>query len=271
MQSLAAGIGLMAQSLSMSTSDQAIWPHSPKSLLPLLERYLPYSLSVQSLVAGTQYAEPDQPISTRPSPVLSDDDCISHVWCTFPPSAIDDPPIPFHIMAIVPRPQENTTRSFCSAEAVPHTAGDESTTAKLVTDSFKTLHELYPFVTLAGGVHERWVKPMLKAFDAEERILTWMWLSPKGGSAALTLDETATQARLQKDGLMLDVGREGDAQIVSDPLAGVCHEAENLCRFATQEEPARRYRTTTSSSLTPLSFDQYLRLASRSNRPSAGS
>lgn len=201
----------------MNVHHQDIWPHEPKSLLPLLRKNLPHSLAVHSLIASNDFARPTSPISQEPCPQLEADDAIAHVWCTFPPSALSSPPPIYNMIAIVPRPQEFQTRSFCSAEANLPDPETEAEAVRVVVASHLTLRRMYSWMLLAGGVHERWLSALLEAVGTKSRVDTYLWLSPEGGSPALDLDEAEVQRQLEAEGLILDHGRACDAQIVTRP------------------------------------------------------
>jgi hypothetical protein len=212
-----------------------LYPHAPATLLPLLERHLPYALPVYGPIKTNtcQPVELDPDVSLPQSVGRIDqEDLKSVVWATFPVDKAHDPPEVWAVIVHLPDPQSTQTRFYCSTERtlLSRSGGKNGISAKglegrdrldeqdvavwragqdLVNGAISTIVRASPWIRKIGALNVLWNAEVLAMLGAPVNEVYDIWLAPD-----IESDESEGDEGIDKDGLTLDQCTVEDCEIV---------------------------------------------------------
>lgn len=206
----------------INDAEVTLYPHQPKTLLPLLENHLPYAASLYGTIKTNRW-----PRGTTSSDVslphartkLDQEAITSVVWATFPASKLDTPPEIWGAVIHLPSPQRRQTRSYCSVERALVPKGKELTEEEkhkvwrkgqdLVNGMVKTIIRCSPVIEVLGSVSTLWAEEIWQYVRTDRRPIYDSWFAP------LSASSTSAVKPIKKDGLIVDQARIEDCPMVS--------------------------------------------------------
>lgn len=177
-----------------------LYPHGPATLLPLVRKHFPGSLRVY----GTLTSNPSLPYP---------------VYTNFPSTSISTDTIPdiWVVIVTLPVPLNDQTRFYCSLDQnddIVSERGEETRVAgmKLVRESLEAYRNIVPTKKI-GAIDCLWTKELREVWNLRPGVTYWYWLAQDGISNGTTA--TSERNIANREGLIIDVGREIDVDIVS--------------------------------------------------------
>lgn len=86
---------------------------------------------------------------------------------------------------------------------------------KLVIDSLEAYRIVIPVTKKVGALDTLWTGGLRDVWGLEAKPVYWYWLAPENDSSSQQGSEISERDRISREGLMIDVGREVDVDIVS--------------------------------------------------------
>lgn len=167
-----------------------LYAHEPRSLLPLLEGYLPHSICIVGAIHTT----------------LATSNPLQQVYTSFPPSDVSSPPSLWVAAVALPWPATQI-RVFHILEADPRPKREDvEAGGRAVANAIEDLHIRHPQHTVLGAIHLHWCDAVRNLTGCRPGTDTDTYLAPLQLPSPPPADTT---------GLTLDHGREGDEHLVS--------------------------------------------------------
>lgn len=207
--------------------DTILHPHQPATLLPLLRKHLPASIRVYGVLTSNDN-------NTLPYPA----------YTTFTPSQLKLNTIPkiWVIIITLPSPLTDQIRIYCSLDLSCHQddLGDTGPRTraegqKLVESSLEAYKAVSKEFRKVGAIDRLWTDGLRRSWGLEKKPTYWYWLSPvrveagseveaeveikvevdRGGhDGHVSGGRIGDEQRAKRAGLIVDVGREIDVEIV---------------------------------------------------------
>lgn len=149
-----------------------LYEHDGAALLPLLERYFPYSLAVYgAIISNIERAR-------------KTDESVVNPYSTLAPGTQANLPRTelFVVVIPLPAPQQFQLRLFSSYEAEANITPEGLVSAKKqICEAVKAYRALNPDTTLLGAVHSMWEETLRKEiFNCKARGMCGAWIPPPG-------------------------------------------------------------------------------------------